>query len=354
MPSPPALLAQPDSPAAVLPGSDFAPLLRTVNAAHLLDRRRLSYAAQISLVLFAYAAGWWLFAAVGNSWYQAFVAVGLGLLFTQVAFIGHDAGHQQIARTKKTNDRLGLVTGNLLVGLSYGWWVDEHNKHHSRPNEVGYDPDIGDGVITFLPGQAAARSGAVERFIAAHQAWLFFPLLTLEGLNLHIQSTGWLRATTIRRYRRVELLFLGLHVALYLSAVFYVLPPGKAFVFIAIQQAAWGVYMGCSFAPNHKGMPTVAIGQKLDYLRRQVLTTRNVRGGVFTDFALGGLNYQIEHHLFPNMPRANLRHAQPLVRAYCAERDVTYTEVGLFASYAAALRHLNTIGAPLRAVRSAV
>jgi len=341
-----------DSPASTTAGSDFAPLLRSINAAHLLDRRRVLYGAQITLVLLAYAAGWWLFAAVGNSWYQLLVAVGLGVLFTQAAFVGHDAGHQQIARTKKVNDRLGLITGNLLVGLSYGWWVDEHNKHHARPNEVGYDPDIGDGVITFLPSQATARSGRVESFIAAHQAWLFFPLLTLEGLNLHVQSTGWLRATTIRRYRRIELLLLGLHGALYLSAVFYVLPPSKALAFIAVQQAAWGLYMGCSFAPNHKGMPTVAIGEKLDFLRRQVLTTRNVRGGMFTDFALGGLNYQIEHHLFPNMPRANLRHAQPLVRAYCTEHAVLYTEVGLFASYAAALRHLNSIGEPLRLARS--
>ena len=63
--------------------------------------------------------------------------------------------------------------------------------------------------------------------------------------------------------------------------------------------------MGCSFAPNHKGMPTIAPEEELDFLRRQVLTSRNVRGGLLTDFALGGLNYQIEHHLFPSMPRGS-------------------------------------------------
>jgi fatty acid desaturase len=79
-----------------------------------------------------------------------------------------------------------------------------------------------------------------------------------------------------------------------------------------------------------------------------VLTSRNVRGSRLVDFLLGGLNYQIEHHLFPNMPRANLRHAQPLVRAFCQEHDLPYSEATMFGSYAEALRHLHSVGAPLR------
>jgi fatty acid desaturase len=63
---------------------------------------------------------------------------------------------------------------------------------------------------------------------------------------------------------------------------------------------------------------------------------------------LGGLNYQIEHHLFPNMPRPNLRRAQPLVRAFCSQHNIPYTEATMFGSYAEALRHLHTVGAPLR------
>jgi hypothetical protein len=96
-------------------------------------------------------------------------------------------------------------------------------------------------------------------------------------------------------------------------------------------------------------MPIIGADQDVDYLRRQVLTSRNVRGGMFTDLLLGGLNYQIEHHLFPNMPRASLRRARPVVRAYCAELRIPYCETSLIGSYAAALRHLNTLGAPLRA-----
>ena len=107
--------------------------------------------------------------------------------------------------------------------------------------------------------------------------------------------------------------------------------------------------MGCSFAPNHKGMPILAPEESLDYLRSQVLTSRNIRGGWLTDFALGGLNYQIEHHLFPSMPRPTLRHAQAAVRGFCAEHGIPYSETGLLASYGLVLRHLHAVGRPLTA-----
>jgi fatty acid desaturase len=92
---------------------------------------------------------------------------------------------------------------------------------------------------------------------------------------------------------------------------------------------------------------------ELDYLRRKVVTSRGVRGGWFVDFALGGLNYQIEHHLFPNMPRPNLRRAQPLVRAFLLDRGLPYGECGALRSYARALGHLDRVGEPLRPISAA-
>ena len=80
-----------------------------------------------------------------------------------------------------------------------------------------------------------------------------------------------------------------------------------------------------------------------------MLTSRNIRGGWFADYILGGLNYQIEHHLFPSMPRPGLRNAQPLVRAHCRLHDLSYLESSLLGSYTQVLRHLHTVAAPLRA-----
>jgi fatty acid desaturase len=334
-------------------GSDFTELSRVIKAARLLERRRGNYAVRIGLTVAAFAAAWWIFVLVGDSWYQTIVAAVIGLVFTQIAFLGHDGGHQQVFRSKRVNDVLGLITGNLFVGLSYGWWVDEHNQHHANPNHEGRDPDIGDSVITFTEDQCTGKQGAVGRFIAAYQGWLFFPLLTLEGINLHVQAFEWLRTTSARKYRRTEFALLSLHAVGLLTISLLVLSPVKALVFVAIIQGVWGVYMGCSFAPNHKGMPTIPAGTKLDFLRKQVLTTRNIRGNTVVDFIFGGLNYQVEHHLFPNMPRPNLRKAQPIVRAYCERMGVRYTETGLIRSYVMSVGHLHRVGAPLRRARAA-
>jgi fatty acid desaturase len=330
-------------------GSDFAALSREIRDANLLARRRINYTLRIATTLVAYAVVWAVFAWVGDSWYQTIVAAGLGLVFTQVAFLGHDGGHQQVWRSKRANDALGIFAGDLLTGLSYGWWVDKHNRHHAKPNFEGHDPDIGEGVLAFTADQAAKRTGSVSRFIARNQAYLFFPLLTLEGIQLHVASIQSLIDGSTHKRRRLEVVLFTIHMLAYLGAVLFVLGPVKGLVFVAIHQAVFGIYMGCSFAPNHKGMPVIAPGESIDFLRRQVLTSRNVRGGWFTDFLLGGLNYQVEHHLFPNMPRSSLRRAQPLVRAHCLTHEILYTETSLLGSYIAAIKHLHALGAPLRA-----
>jgi fatty acid desaturase len=151
----------------------------------------------------------------------------------------------------------------------------------------------------------------------------------------------------------VEALLLLLHLAGYVTALVLVLSPLQAVVFIVVQRGLFGLYLGCSFAPNHKGVPTLSDADQLDFVRCQVLTSRNVPSSRLVDFVLGSLNYQIEHHLFPNMPRPNLRHAQPLIRAFCQQRGIGYREASLLGSYAEAVRHLHTIGAPLRPAQAA-
>jgi fatty acid desaturase len=96
-------------------------------------------------------------------------------------------------------------------------------------------------------------------------------------------------------------------------------------------------------------MPMLSADYQSDFLRRQVLTARNVRGNWLVDFALGGLNYQIEHHLFPSMPRPNLRRAQPIIAQFCRQHGLSYSQTTLWRSYAQALHHVHQVGRPLRA-----
>jgi fatty acid desaturase len=327
-------------------GSDYSDLLRQVQRAGLLGRRPGYYLTKIAVTVGLMAAGWAAFVAVGDSWWQLAVAAFLAFVFTQVGFIGHDAGHRQIFGSRRANYLLGLAHGNLAIGLSYGWWVDKHNRHHAHPNHEGRDPDIQVSALAFTAEQARGKRG-LTRLIARHQRYLFFPLLLLEGVQLHAASVRALAGHRLR-HRSWEILLLGLHAAGYLAAVALVLPPVKAVVFIAVQQALFGVYLGSSFAPNHKGMPILTGDQRTDFLRRQVLTSRNVRGGPLVDFMLGGLNYQIEHHLFPSMPRPNLRRSQALVKDFCHQHGIAYIQTTLWRSYAQALNHLHDVGRPLR------
>ena len=326
--------------------SEYTQLSRQIKQAGLLDRRRGWYAAKIGLNLLLLAGGWAAFAILGESWWQLVTAAYLAVVFTQIAFVGHDAGHRQSFRARRATDLVGLVHANPLVGISFGWWVGKHDRHHSNPNHEDLDPDIGIAALAFTAGQVRDKRGLV-RVVARYQALLFFPLLLLEAAHLHTASVkAVLRGAG--RANAVEALLLLVHVAGYVTALLLVLPPLQAVAFALVQQGLFGLYLGCTFAPNHKGMPVVADGEELDFLRRQVLTSRNVRGSRVVDFVLGGLNYQIEHHLFPNMPRPNLRRAQPLVRAFCSQHNIPSTEATMFGSYAEALRHLHTVGAPLR------
>ncbi|WP_295839024.1 acyl-CoA desaturase [uncultured Microbacterium sp.] len=287
------------------------------------------------------------FILLGDSWFQLFIAAALGILFTQVAFLAHEAAHRQIFASGPANDRLGLLIGNGVVGMSRSWWASKHTRHHANPNRVGKDPDIEIDTISFLDVDAAKARG-VQKWITQRQGYLFFPLLTLEGINLYVLALRHLFSREPIKGRWTELGLLALRHAIFIAPIFVFLPVGLAFAFFGVSVAVFGVYMGASFAPNHKGMPVIAEGAKLDFFSKQVRTSRNVSGGWWATWLMGGLNYQVEHHLFPNMPRPHLSRARLIVREHCDTLGVPYVETTLFQSYAIVIAYLNRVGLAAR------
>jgi fatty acid desaturase len=328
-------------PVAVDPSTaSFRVLARQVRALGLLDRRPGYYWVKITLTIFAFFAGWALFVTVGNSWAALAIAPLVGMMFTQLGFIGHDLGHNQVFGARRRNRLLGLIVANALIGLSFGWWVPKHSAHHAHPNELGRDPDIGEGLVL----ASSDGRGPLASWLARWQAPLFFPLMLLRSVGLHVLGIQRL----LRRRDRasaVEASLIVLHAALYLTVVLWVLSPLKALAFVAVQQAVFSLYLGISFAPNHKGMPIIESATAAGFARRQVVTARNIRGGRFTTFMLGGLNYQIEHHLFESMPRPNLRRVQGLVREFCVATDLGYQEESFVGSFRQIVHHLSDAGA---------
>jgi len=332
-------------PAAVDPSAaGYRALALQVRAMGLLDRRPGYYRVKITLTVLAFFAGWALFVIVGNSWAALAVAAFIGLMFTQLGFIAHDAGHNQVFRARRRNRLLGLGVGNALIGLSFGWWVPKHNAHHAHPNELGRDPDIGEGPAPPSSDAPGQERGPLAAWLARWQAPLFFPLMLLRSSGMHVLGIQRL-AGRRDRASAVEASLIVLHAALYLTVVLWVLSPLRALAFVVVQQAVFSLYLGVSFAPNHKGMPIIDSATAAGFARRQVVTARNVTGGPLTTFMLGGLNYQIEHHLFPSMPRPNLRRVQGLVRDFCTDTGLGYSEENFVESFRQITRDLSDAGA---------
>jgi fatty acid desaturase len=327
--------------------TDFAELSQQIQAAGLLKRRYAYYWCRIVGLVSVFAAIWVVFAFLGNSWFQLILAGLLALVVTQFGFLGHDGAHRQIFASHQWNEWVARILSGAFAGLSYSWWSSKHNRHHGAPNQEGKDPDIAPGALAFTPAIAAERTGFAAVW-TQYQGYLFFPLLLLEGLNLHVASVLSLaKPDALQRAgrgRKVELALVVTRLAGYVAVLLVFLPVGKAAAFLGLQMGLFGLFLGGSFAPNHKGMPIVPKTVKIDFLRRQVLMSRNINPGLLTDFAMGGLNYQIEHHLFPSMPRPNLRRAQPIVRRFCEEQGVTYTQTSLLGSYGIVIRYLNAVG----------
>jgi len=310
----------------------------------LMRRRYGYYWARLVGVVLVIAAWVAVFIWIGNSWWQLVLAAVLSVIMTQTAFLGHDAAHRQIFKSGKWNDWVSLIIANLLVGISYGWWQSKHTRHHAAPNKEGADPDIDTAFIAMTPSVAARRLNPALRWLVAHQGWYFFPLLLFQGVAMHVD--GVRRVVSRERISRrfVEIAFLTIRLGGMATLVFLVLPPDKAAAFLAVQLAVFGFYMGFTFAPNHIGMPLVPATLKVDFLRKQVLMSRNISGGWMMSIFMGGLNRQIEHHLFPSMARPHLRKVQPLVRAHCEAERVSYSQTTLWSAYRAVIKHLNTVG----------
>jgi fatty acid desaturase len=338
------IAARPRPPGAA--PSDYAVLKRRVREAGLLEKEPAYYVRLIALNTIALAACCAVLVLFRNPWIQAADAIIIGLVSGQLGFQLHDAGHHQMFERKWKNVLVGFLTADVVLGMSYGWWIDKHNRHHANPNHADLDPDINSPAIVYSTEQALQRRGA-RRFLAKYQAWFFFPLICLQGWSMHVAGATFLIRRS-SRLRRAEIVALLAHALLYLSILTWLLGPWSALLVIVLHKAAGGFYLATVFAPNHKGMLEVDEDSDLDFLRAQVLTSRNVRANRLTDFWYGSLNYQVEHHLFPSMARNNVPRAHSIVQQYCAEIGVPYHETSLLQSYRELLGFLHDVGAPLR------
>ena len=316
--------------------NEFAMLKAHISRQGLFQTTPAFYIRRATITMALVTASVVILATVTNFWAQMANAVFLAFAFGQLGLLMHDVGHGQVVGARWY--RSISMWLNVLLGYNVSSWTHKHNPHHAFPNQPGYDPDLNIKFIAFSDDQARAKKGWYRLF-ARYQHVFLIPLLLFELWSLRYASISYLLQQRTAK-AAMDLFFIVAHLALYAALLLFFLTPWHALVFAAVHTGLVGIYLGLIFAPNHKGMPMIEHKSAMSYLQQQILTSRNVRGGWFVDFIYGGLNYQIEHHLFPSMPRNRLKHAAPIVERFCKEIHVPYLAVSVPESFRLIFGHL--------------
>ncbi|KND02407.1 uncharacterized protein SPPG_02874 [Spizellomyces punctatus DAOM BR117] len=260
----------------------------------------------------------------------------LALFWQQCGWLSHDVLHNQLFESHFLNDAVGYFFGNVCQGFSVSWWKHKHCTHHSVPNVHSGDPDI--DTLPFLAWSEHALEGfsdvsdaTLAKFLVTYQPILYFPLLCFARLNWALSSLMWALAPGVFPLRQgVEVGTLVLHWAWYLGLASR-LGMGYALLWMGLSQAVCGVLLAAVFSVNHNGMPiyTPSETTSLNFYALSILTARNVSPTLFTNWFTGGLNHQIEHHMFPMVPRHHLPQLVPYVKDLCKKHGIEYCVMGL-------------------------
>ena len=251
-------------------------------------------------------------------------AVVAAFASVQIGYLAHDLDHGHVTADRSLWRVLGLVAWNFLLGVSHEWWRDKHRRHHRQTHRPGHDPDL--YALFGHDADAAAALRGPHRWFVAWQSWWFWPVTALA--RMYFQGLGLVHA--VRRGGRQgvwELATLLAHHLVFWGGATWLLGARAAVLFGVGVLLLSGLYMGLAFATNHLGVPHA--GARGEGTLWQAAHTRNLRCGRLGDYLLGGLNLQIEHHVYPWLPRARLRAARPHVQARCRAAGVAYREAGL-------------------------
>jgi fatty acid desaturase len=309
-------------------------LLAPALAAHLL---------KLALLAALLAAALWL-AWSGTSWpVLAAAYAGLALLLAQFAFAGHDAGHGSISRAARVNRAVGQASMTLVTGLAFDEWIARHRAHHQYCQDEARDPDMAVAFVVSLTQGAKRRKGALGRFLTRSQPVHIWLLSFLFGHSQRHLSQAAVLASP-RRYRLDAAMLLP-HFALWfgLPCLLLGVPVERALLAYLIPVTLLGPYLAAIFWVNHIGMPLVRQVERFSFFEHQVVTSRTIASPPALDWLFGGLNFQIEHHLFPQVPSRRLAAVQAIVRAHFARHRIAYHGVSWQAAVRSIATHLSSV-----------
>lgn len=307
------------------------------------ERNYLYYISLSSVLVAALGLSVYLLIVSDSIIVQLFNAVLLGVVMVQIGMLGHDLSHNQVFNSRPLNNIFATLLWGVGVGLSESKWYVNHNQHHKEVNHSEHDPDLEIPFI-FQDEQVAFKQ---QHYVSLrkYQHILFFIVLPVV-YPIYILRSVVHNLQTLDTNAYFELLLMLLHYVLFFGLVFKYLPLYSGLMFVFVLSIVCGYYMAFVFAPNHKGMEMVAEGETVKWWH-QVVCTRNLYPHWFVFHISGGLNFQIEHHLFPNMPRGNYPRVAPLVEEFCKQHQLPYYQTSWFESVAEIYRSLKVMGAKL-------
>lgn len=255
-----------------------------------------------------------------------------------MGYAGHDAGHYALSRKRWVNDVWGHIAMTFLCGFSFSFWRSRHNRHHAHCQEVGGDPDMHFGVLFSVYPQSASWHSRIGRFFLRIQKWAFWPLSSLYWVSLRYDGIRDLFQQPSET--KLDRFILPLHWLVLLIVPGFVFGWPTAVLAYLTLSCISSIMTASVFIPNHMGMRRLDKGQKMSFLEQQVTTSRNICNPRLLDFYFGGLNSQIEHHLFPRVAHHRYRAMRPIVRAFCEDRGFAYQELTFYRALAAVGSHL--------------
>eukprot|EP00455_Lapot_gusevi_P017844 TRINITY_DN1964_c0_g1_i1.p1 TRINITY_DN1964_c0_g1~~TRINITY_DN1964_c0_g1_i1.p1 ORF type:complete len:493 (-),score=111.32 TRINITY_DN1964_c0_g1_i1:417-1895(-) len=271
-------------------------------------------------------------------------ALLLGLFWQQLAFVGHDLGHNAVSHNLKIDHTIGLLCGNLLTGISIGWWKRSHNVHHLVCNSIEHDPDIQHLPFLAISSKIFDRLkffssyhnkwftfDPLTRFLVSYQHFTYYPIMAVARFNLYVQSWLLMLSSYPVRDRGWEIVGLSLFATWNVLLLTTLNSFGQALCYLLLSHAFAGI-LHVQITLSHFAMEAyhgrTYTSDQDDWFRTQLKTSLNIKSNWLTDWFYGGLQFQVEHHLFPRLPRHNLREARKLVMAFCQKHKLEYRELG--------------------------
>jgi len=317
-------------------------LRNELKSAGCFTRAPIQQISHMVVVIALYAVGYSMLLTQPDIVVRLASLVLLALVSVQAGYIAHEAGHKAITRHRLLAVTIGQFFNTFLTALCYSHFQKIHVCHHSHCNERDRDFDLQSEVFSLYPESKLQKTTRIGRFITRYQAYLIWPLVTLQGFTLKIDSIHTLRQNPTTT--RADQLVLGLHFLLWFGLPVYTLGWADAVINYALMTWFIGPYLGAVFLVNHIGTHVVRPGEKMSGFTQKLLTTRNLGTSRLQDLFFGGMNNHIEHHLFPSIPSVRLRKARLIVKAFCIQHGLGYRETNWGQAAREVYAYLNQIG----------